>query len=314
MGSGLASIREGFGIGVKDSLGSKLFCLSGSPEPGWHAFHAVSRSCHLSSPCLFYPVNFHLHLSDGGRSQVMLLGYSSLNIYLSLPLRHHWPRQERTLDSEETSPEIGLIQLDVPSQHPVFLEWKVCVLMSQRREFTRAKGQARDQSQKSDGRCQAPVRIWGQPWLWVYSARHVRLPWSQLITAKDTLMPAYCSLCFYGNGLNELMSFTTTAECLVRELLMTMAVSLLCLVHCLGTLQDCDTCLFLIRQFHSLRAKSRCVQSFCLPFEGHASSYDHLFSLVLTISLSHSTVFFFFLLWQITLKSTHNLLLFSLRN
>lgn len=218
--------------------------------------------------------------------------------HLSLPLRHHWPHQERTLDSEETSPEIGLIQLDVPSQHPVFLEWKAygdaCVLMSQRREFTRAKGQARDQSRKSDGRCQAPVRIWGQPWLWVYSARHVRLPWSQLITAKDTLMPAYCSLCFYGNGLNELMSFTTTAECLVRELLMTMAVSLLCLVHCLGTLQDYDTCLFLIRQFHSLRAKSRCVQSFCLPFEGHASSYDHLFSLVLTISLSHSTGFFFF--------------------
>lgn len=183
--------------------------------------------------------------------------------------------------------------------------WSSCsqtcvLLMSQRREFTCAKGQARDQSQKNDGRRQAPVRIWGQPWLWVCIARHVRFPWSQLITAKGTLMPAYCSLCFYDNGQNELPSFTTTVcldsrVFLVRELLMAMAVSLLCLVRCLGTLQDYDTCLFLISQFYSLWAKSRYVQSFCLPFKGHASSYDHFFSLVLT---SHWVILLYsFLLW-----------------
>lgn len=73
---------------------------------------------------------------------------------------------------------------------------------------------------------------------------------------------------------------------------MGMAVSLLCLVRCLGTLQDSDTCLFLIRQFHSLRTKSRCVQSFCLPSKAMLLPMI-TFSLYSDISLSHSTVFFF---------------------
>lgn len=189
--------------------------------------------------------------------------------HLSLPLSHHWLYQGWTLDFRETSPEIGLIQLVVPSAEASLLgmeslsamQWsqailawssrfQACVLWWVSEESSSVqKGKRSVRKMMEDPRPLSGFEDSSGSEFAVSGI--VKLPWTQLINTKDTLTPAYCILCLYDNGLNELMSFTTTcalaAHRVVRELLMGIAVTLLCLVHCLAMQEDYGIFIFLIK-------------------------------------------------------------------